>query len=207
MGHQETGDLLSLRLVRQGHSKPIPVGRWGAGSLCAVESRSIVLVGPMGSGKSTVGRALARRLRISHLDTDSMVVESSGCAIPEIFERDGEERFRELETAALNAALVSRSIVSTGGGIVVNEANRTRLQAKDTFVVWLDGSIDALVERVGSGRGRPMLGGDVRASLRQKITERSPGYLEVADVRVDTTQMRHTDCVDAIVAAVEGVSA
>ena len=64
-----------------------------------------------------------------------------------------------------------------------------------------------LTKRVGSGRGRPLLEGDVRAALQEKIAERGPGYLEVADLRVDTTEMRHADCVDAIVAALEGVTA
>jgi shikimate kinase len=161
----------------------------------------------MGSGKSTVGRALASRIGVAHVDTDDLVSKEAGCSIPEIFDRDGEDRFRELESAALARALSARSVVSTGGGIVVSESNRTRLQDSDAFVVWLDGSIDALTQRVGSGRGRPLLQGDVRSTLQEKIVERAPGYLEVADLRVDTTQMRHVDCVDAIVAAMEGVSA
>jgi shikimate kinase len=172
-----------------------------------MSSRSVVLVGPMGSGKSTVGRALARRLETTHVDTDDLVVQAAGMSIEEIFERDGEEHFRTLETAALAGALASPAVVSTGGGIVVTPANRTLLHSADAFVVWLDGSIDALTARVGSGRGRPLLQGDVRAALRAKIDERNPGYLEVADLRVDTTAMRHVDCVDAIVAAMEGVSA
>ncbi len=161
----------------------------------------------MGSGKSTVGRALASRIGVAHVDTDDLVSKEAGCSIPEIFDRDGEDRFRELESAALARALSARSVVSTGGGIVVSGSNRTRLQDSDAFVVWLDGSIDALTQRVGSGRGRPLLQGDVRSTLQEKIVERAPGYLEVADLRVDTTQMRHVDCVDAIVAAMEGVSA
>ncbi|MEZ5244729.1 MAG: shikimate kinase [Acidimicrobiales bacterium] len=172
-----------------------------------MSSRAIVLVGPMGSGKSTVGRALARRLEMSHVDTDELVVEAAGAPIDEIFEHDGEERFRELETEALGEALASPAVVSTGGGIVVTAANRELLRNVDAFVVWLDGSIDALTARVGSGRGRPLLQGDVRAALRDKIDERNPGYLEVADLRVDTTSMRHVDCVDAIVAAMEGAPA
>ena len=187
--------------------KPIPVGEWRTGSLLVVPSRSVVLVGPMGSGKSSVGRALAARLGTRHVDTDALVVDSAGCRIPEIFEREGEARFRELESVALVDALATPSVVSTGGGIVVSERNRSLLNTADAFVVWLDGSIDVLVARVGSGRGRPLLQGDVRASLQERIAERAPGYLEVADLRVDTTQMRHADCVDAIVAAMEGVSA
>lgn len=161
----------------------------------------------MGSGKSTVGRALAHRLGVDHVDTDEMITVRAGCSIPEIFDRHGEARFRELETDALAEALGSSAVVSTGGGVVVAEPNRTRLREADAFVVWLDGSIDVLVARVGSGQGRPLLGGDVRRSLQEKIAERNPGYLEVADLRVDTTEMSHADCVDAIVAALEGVSA
>jgi shikimate kinase len=161
----------------------------------------------MGSGKSTVGRALAERLGARHLDTDSIVVELAGCPIPEIFETHGEARFRELEAAALGDALASSAVVSTGGGIVMSATNRESLRDSDAFVVWLDGSIDALVARVGSGRNRPLLEGDIRSALREKIAERSPGYLEVADLRVDTTEMRHADCVEAIVAAMEGVTA
>jgi len=161
----------------------------------------------MGSGKSTVGRALARRLGAAHVDTDDLVTNAAGAPIDEIFGRDGEVGFRTLETAALTEALASPGVVSTGGGIVVTPANRALLRDVAVFVVWLDGSIDALTTRVGSGRGRPLLHGDVRAALREKIAERNPGYLEVADLRVDTTAMRHVDCVDAIVAAMEGVSA
>ena len=168
---------------------------------------AIVLVGPMGSGKSTVGRALARRLGVPHIDTDDRVVETAGRSIPEIFESEGEERFRALESAALSSAMAIPAVISTGGGVVVSEANRTLLMDADAMVVWLDGSIDALVARVGSGRNRPLLQGDVRTALTEKLAERNPGYAEVADVRVDTTGMRHADCVEAVVAALDGVSA
>lgn len=185
----------------------IPTGEWHAGTLLDMISRPVVLVGPMGSGKSTVGRALAARLGVEHVDTDAMVVESAGRPISEIFEHEGEMRFREFETEALVSVLATPLVVSTGGGIVVDDHNRAILHSSDAFVVWLDGSLDALAARVGSGRGRPLLQGDVRSALREKIAERSPGYREVADVRVDTTHMRHGDCVDAIVAAMEGVTA
>lgn len=168
----------------------------------------IVLVGPMGSGKSTVGRALAHRLGVDHVDTDDMVVARADRSIEAIFETDGEPEFRRLEAAALTEVLRRDGIVvSTGGGIVATEPSRDLLRDGDAWVVWLDGSIDALVERVGSGRGRPLLGTDIRATLRERIAERAPGYLEVADVRIDTSAMRHADCVDAIVAALEGARA
>jgi len=178
------------------------------GSLGGMSQRSVVLVGPMGSGKSTVGRALARRLGLGHVDTDDIVARSAGRTIPEVFETEGEAAFREMESAALVDALAgSCAVISTGGGIVMSDVNRARLRESPALVVWLDGSIDALADRVGSGRGRPLLEGDVRETLKEKIAERAPGYLAVADVRVDTSEMRHSDCVDAIVAALEGVSA
>lgn len=161
----------------------------------------------MGSGKSTVGRALARRLRTGHVDTDTLVEQAEGRSIAEIFETDGEGRFRELESAALDSALRLPGVVSTGGGIVVLDANRARLQASPALVVWLDGTVDALAQRVGSGRNRPLLAGDVRRSLEEKVAERRPGYLQVADLRIDTTGMRRGACVDAIVASMEEVSA
>lgn len=171
-----------------------------------MSQRSVVLVGPMGSGKSTVGRALALRLGMTHVDTDNTVEALASASIPDIFERDGEAAFRELETRALQMCIAGpRAAISTGGGIVTSAANRDVLRDSDAFVVWLDGSIDALTKRVGSGRGRPLLaGGDVRTTLAEKIAERAPGYLDVADVRVDTSEMRHQDCVDAIIAALEG---
>lgn len=170
--------------------------------------RGVVLVGPMGSGKSTVGRALARRLGLRHVDTDDFVAEGAGRSISDLFATDGEAEFRTRETAAL-AELLSggAAVISTGGGVVVTEANRDLLRHAPALVVWLDGSVDALAKRVGSGRGRPLLTGDVRSALQEKIAERAPGYIEVADLRVDTSEMRHSDCVDAIVAALEGVSA
>ncbi|GJM39301.1 MAG: shikimate kinase [Acidimicrobiales bacterium] len=172
-----------------------------------MDTRSVVLVGPMGSGKSTVGRALAQRLRLRHVDTDDLVERRNGSSIQEIFDTRGEAAFRELETAELRTALDAHAVVSTGGGIVVTDENRRLLAESPALVVWLDGSIDALVKRVGSGRGRPLLGDDIRTTLQEKVAARAGGYLEVADLRVDTSEMRHADCVDAIIAALEGVSA
>lgn len=172
-------------------------------TLRLMAARSIVLVGPMGVGKSSVGRALAAHLHMGHVDTDDTVEHLSGTSIPRIFERDGEPAFRALETEALAASLGGPpAVISTGGGIVMAADNRLLLRDSNAFVVWLDGTIDALAGRLGTGRGRPLLeGGDVRTLLKEKVEERAPGYLEVADVRVDTSEMRHADCVDAIVAA------
>lgn len=169
-----------------------------------VGDRHVVLVGPMGSGKSAVGRALARRLRRDHVDIDDLVVAGAGRAIAEIFDRDGEPTFRALESEALGAALDGPAVViSTGGGIVLADDNRHLLTAGHTTVVWLDATVEALLDRVGDGRDRPLLRGNVRDRLAATVATREPLYAEVADLRVDTTRLSCTDVVDEIVAALE----
>ena len=166
--------------------------------------RRVVLVGPMGSGKSSIGRALARRLAVDHVDTDDLVVHRCGRTIPQIFATDGEACFRELESAALEGALSGEpSVVSTGGGIVSSLQSRRLLESSGALVVWLDASIDELVRRVGDGDGRPLLVGDVRDALAEKVHERAPLYDEVAHVRLDTSGLSTQRCVDAVVAALE----
>ena len=163
---------------------------------------SVVLVGPMGSGKSTVGRALADRLGLSHTDTDEIVVEASGRTIPEIFKSEGEAGFRALEHEALCRALAGGTgVISTGGGMVTSEDNRLTLGQCKALVVWLDAPIEVLMDRLGDGAGRPLLAGDdVEGALRIKIAERADAYDQVADFRLDTSDLSPEDCVDFIVA-------
>lgn len=142
----------------------------------------------MGVGKSVVGRRLADHLARPFVDTDEVVAKAAGCSIPEIFERDGEAVFRSLEGDVLRAALErpgTPPIIATGGGVVLAASNRAAL-AESSVVVWLDVDADVLVERVGDGRGRPLLAGvapDER--LRELDAQRRPLYLQVADVVVD----------------------
>lgn len=158
----------------------------------------------MGSGKSAVGRALARRLGRAHVDVDDRVVASAGRTIAEVFDSDGEAGFRALETDALTDALDGvPSVISTGGGIVLAEANRLMLADGRSIVVWLDATIDTLVGRVGDGRGRPLLRGDVRETLTAMVRDREPLYDQVADLRVDTTGLRRRPVVELVRAALE----
>ena len=154
----------------------------------------------MGSGKSTLGRALADRAGLEHLDLDDMVEAARGLAIPEIFAFEGESGFRALEQHALAGALCGRpAVVSTGGGVVTGESNRDLLAASDALVVWLDAPVEVLARRVEGGATRPLLtGDDVEGALRTVIAERADWYAEVADLRIDTSDTDVEDCVERI---------
>ncbi|MXW61986.1 MAG: shikimate kinase [Acidimicrobiaceae bacterium] len=164
---------------------------------------SVILVGPMGSGKTAVGRALAERERLDHVDVDEMIAQTRGLTIPEIFATEGESGFRTLEHEALSQAVAGQTaVISAGGGVVVSESNRDLLRQADALVVWLDAAVEVLAFRVGRGEGRPLLAGDdVTGALRTKVAERAEGYNEVADLRIDTSDRSVAECVELIVAA------
>jgi len=165
----------------------------------------------MGSGKTTVGRDLAARLGRRHRDTDAAVIDGAGCSIEEIFQRWGEPDFRRRESVALADILDGpASVISTGGGIVVSDANRAMLagispSGISSLIVWLDAGVDVLVKRVRHGRGRPLLDGDLRGNLVTKVTERAALYEEVADIRIDTTEFSRPAAVGRILAAIDKV--
>lgn len=152
---------------------------------------AIVLVGMMGAGKSVVGRLVARRLDCAFVDADDAVEARAGRPIPQIFADDGEDRFRDLETAVL-ADLVDteqRVVVAAGGGAVVRPDNRELLRRRAT-VVWLRAPVEELVERVGKGSGRPLLAEDPQRALTALEAQRAPWYAATAHVVVDTARRR-----------------
>jgi shikimate kinase len=167
----------------------------------------IVLVGLMGAGKSGVARSLAERLGGTVLDTDQQIEATAGASVASIFANEGESSFRERELDELRAALASSGtvVIATGGGIVMTDAARAVL-CEHHPVVFLDVSVDVAAARVGDGRGRPLLEGDVHARLSTLWSERRALYEEVADVAVDADVQSVTKVVDAIVAAIGGVS-
>jgi len=149
---------------------------------------NIVLVGMRGSGKSTVGAVLARRLRRPLLDTDEMAVQQAGLAISEIVFRSGWERFRDIEAEAVReAALGFNTVIVTGGGVVLHPENVKRLRNTGVLVL-LEAGIDELARRVGAGAGRPPLheGMSVREDLEAAQAERQPLYQKAADIKVNT---------------------
>jgi shikimate kinase len=143
---------------------------------------SVAILGYMGSGKTTVGRSLARKLGREFVDLDRTIVKEAGRTIPEIFEHSGEERFRDLEHRALLDALdgARERVIACGGGIVVRPENRERLKRVPT--IFLREDLGVLYSRT-RGTGRPLRGAS-REDFERLYAERLPLYEEVADLEV-----------------------
>ncbi len=148
---------------------------------------TISLIGLPGSGKSTVGRQLARRLQLSFLDSDHVIEERIGCSIRDYFEREGEASFRDVEASVIDALTLQTSgVLSTGGGSVLRPENRQRLQERG-YVVYLRSSPEELIRRLRNDTNRPLLQvGDPLERLRDLYTQRDPLYREIADFVIDT---------------------
>jgi len=152
-----------------------------------IPSQSIFLVGPMGVGKTTIGRQLAKSLHYAFVDSDEEIEAKSGASIPWIFDVEGEEGFRQREQAMLDTLTQESHIVlATGGGAVIREANRQALMQRG-LVVYLKADVNELLRRTAQDKNRPLLqSADPRATLTALITQREPWYLEVADIIFDT---------------------
>lgn len=150
-----------------------------------MKQRKVFLIGPMASGKTTVGKKLGRRLGCHFCDLDSLIVAGAGCGIGTIFAREGESGFR-LREAAVMRQLIDRdaAVIATGGGAVLDAGSRELM--KTGIVVYLKVSREARCKRIGGGCGRPLLDGE---KIKEKIKEldhiRTPLYREVADLEVE----------------------
>ena len=146
----------------------------------------VVLVGFMGSGKSSVGRELSRRFGAPFVDMDERIESAAGSPIRDLFAREGEPAFREREKAALRDALsVKGCVIATGGGAFSEEENRVLLRSYAP-VVYLEAAVETILERLAGDLGRPLLrGGDREEVVRELLSRRVPGY-RTADVTVRT---------------------
>ncbi len=163
-------------------------------------SPRVVLVGPMGAGKTTVGALLAHAWGTTARDTDHDVEARAGKAISEIFVDDGEEAFRALERAAVAEALAGHDgVLALGGGAVLDPGTRELLAGRE--VVFLRVGLSDAVKRVGLGVGRPLLLGNVRGRIKTLLDERTPVYESVATLVVDTDGRSPQDVAGEIVAA------
>jgi shikimate kinase len=160
--------------------------------------RSIVLIGMMGAGKSSVGRSLQQRTGFPCFETDE-IVESRGIPIPEIFSKYGEGWFRKAETQALRELAPSEpAIIVTGGGIVLRDENVDLLKRFGT-VVWLDAEKETLLRRVLRTGNRPLVGGkNPRKAFTEILQARLPLYAKAADIRVDTSAFTNEEVAMAI---------
>jgi shikimate kinase len=148
----------------------------------------LVLVGPPGAGKTSVGRVLADRWGVDLLDTDQVIEQGQQTSVSDIFVEQGEAVFRHLEEAAVADVLVSHSgVVSLGGGAVLSETTRSRLRGHR--VAFLDVGLAAAAGRIGLGLTRPLLLGNVRAQLKALLDARRPLYVEVATIVVLTDDL------------------
>jgi shikimate kinase len=154
----------------------------------------------MGAGKTTVGELVAGRLGVAFQDTDSIVEGWAGKPVQDIFVDDGEDRFRELERAAVAAALSAHDgVLALGGGAIL--APETRELLRGQTVVFLSVELADAAQRVGLGVGRPLLAVNPRATMKYLLDERRPLYEEVATVTVKTDDVTPPEVADAVIAA------
>ena len=162
-------------------------------------SGSLFLTGPMGAGKSTIGRQLSKRLKRPFHDSDHEIEQRTGVDIPLIFELEGEAGFRKREAAVIDElTLLPDIILATGGGAILDPANRQHLGERGT-VIYLHTSVDQQLRRTGRDRNRPLLQtDDPRGRLEELMAVREPLYRETADLVVDTDGKRVQDVVRQI---------
>ncbi|QHJ01479.1 AAA family ATPase [Xylophilus rhododendri] len=165
----------------------------------------MILIGLPGSGKSTVGRQLARRLQLPFADTDTVIEQRLGCSIREYFEQKGEDAFRDAEQATLADLCGSpdTGVLATGGGIVLREANR-QCMARAGTVIYLRSAPDELARRLRHDTQRPLLQGvDPLQRLRELYAARDPLYREVASFSVDSARRSVSMMVSTVVMQLE----
>ena len=167
-----------------------------------VTPKNIVLIGFMGSGKSTVGRQLHQRLGYPLSDMDQLIEQTAGKKITEIFKEEGESAFRDFETLQLLEIAKqtdTRHIISTGGGIIIREENRQLLR-KMGYVIWLVASPEEIHNRTSRNNNRPLLNNeDPAGTIRKLLETRTPLYKECAHLAIETNQLNLDEITTGII--------
>ena len=162
--------------------------------------QNILLVGPMGAGKSSIGRRLAKRINREFIDCDHALEERTGVTITTIFELEGEKGFRERESKILSELCQREdTVIATGGGVILKEENRKVLTENNT-VVYLQASVDTQLKRTLHDKNRPLLEiGDRRAKLMSLAKTRNPLYEEVANIIIKTDTQSISNSIKTII--------
>jgi shikimate kinase len=164
----------------------------------------IILIGPMGSGKTTIGQLIADSLQIPFRDTDHVIEEKSGKSISDIFLDEGEESFRALEKKVLRDELLSdNTILALGGGAPISIDAQSALRAIASPVVYLDVSLSTVAPRIGFNRDRPLLLHNPRGQWQTLMEARRPIYESIADIVIDVNDKSETEVVDQILGALK----
>lgn len=168
-------------------------------ALDALHGRSVVMVGLMGAGKTTVGRRLAAVLELPFVDADQEIEAAAGMSISEIFDRHGEQYFRDGERRVIARLLADeQKVLATGGGAFIDGETR-KLVGESGVSVWLRGELPLLLKRVMRRSNRPLIKSDPKAVMQRLIKERYPIY-QLADITVESRDVPHEVIVDEIVA-------
>lgn len=166
----------------------------------SLSPRSLVLIGAPGSGKSTVGRILAKSLNLPFVDTDELVEIQAGESISNIFVHQGESYFRSMEREcvqrALDESVLNPAIISLGGGSILNVD--TQRDLGNYPVAWLQVKISEALKRVGMNQARPLLLGNVRSNLISLLQERTPIYEKLSDIIIETSEISPEQCAEEL---------
>lgn len=164
--------------------------------------KNLILVGFMGTGKSTIGRQLSKKLGYPLIDTDARIVAQEKRSIADIFEAEGEEHFRDLETETLRSLQSDnchKRIIATGGGLVLREENRHLLRDLG-FVVWLVATPETILERTSRNKDRPLLQTkDPEETIRMMLDQRDTSYRESAHLILETTNLEFSEITTGII--------
>ena len=159
----------------------------------------IILIGPMGSGKTTIGKSLAQKLSLEFRDTDSVIEQRAHKTVSQIFIEDGEDAFRAIEKEVLNEELNgSDTVLALGGGAPISAEAQSALQASESHVVYLDISLANVSPRIGFNRDRPLLLNNPRGQWQTLMEARRPIYESVADTVVDVNKRSQSEIVAQI---------
>ena len=164
----------------------------------------VILVGPMGSGKSTIGALIAQRLHLPFRDTDTVIEAESGRSVSEIFLEDGEEAFRALEKAVLRKELLTDgTVLALGGGAPISIDAQSALRAISSPVIYLDISLACVAPRIGFNRDRPLLLHNPRGQWQTLMEARRPIYESIADTVIDVNDKTEEVIVSEILEAIQ----